>query len=51
MYLSGMTVGTVIWTAPTGHTYSTTPGGALFFPTLAAPTGDPCDPHPTGPRD
>jgi hypothetical protein len=41
----------VIRTAPTGHTYSTTPGGALFFPTLAAPTGDLVIPTPTGPRD
>jgi hypothetical protein len=24
--------GTVIWTAPTGHTYATKPGGKLFFP-------------------
>jgi hypothetical protein len=43
--------GTVIWTPPTGHTYSTTPGGALFFPTPAAPTGDLEIPTPTGPRD
>lgn len=32
--------GTVIWTAPTGHTYTTTPGGAVFFPILADPTGE-----------
>jgi hypothetical protein len=31
--------GTVIWTAPTGQTYGTTPGGGLFFPMLAVPTG------------
>jgi hypothetical protein len=32
--------GTVIWTLPDGHTYITTPGSALLFPTLCAPTGD-----------
>jgi hypothetical protein len=32
--------GTVVWTAPTGRTYSTKPGGSLFFPTLATPTGE-----------
>lgn len=32
--------GTVIWTAPTGHTYITKPGGALYFPQLAVPTGE-----------
>jgi Domain of unknown function (DUF222) len=31
--------GTVEWTAPTGHVWTTTPGGALFFPQLAKPTG------------
>jgi len=31
--------GTVIWTSPTGHTYVTKPGGSLFFPALAIPTG------------
>lgn len=30
--------GTVTWTAPTGHTYVTKPGGALYFPRLAVPT-------------
>jgi hypothetical protein len=42
--------GTVIWTSPSGHTYVTTPGSALLFPDLCAPTGgavagarpDPC---------
>ncbi|BBY39031.1 hypothetical protein MMAN_31650 [Mycobacterium mantenii] len=38
--------GTVIWTLPDGHTYVTTPGSALLFPSLCAPTGDP--PLPTG---
>ena len=32
--------GTVIWTSPSGHTYVTTPGSALLFPTLCAPTGE-----------
>src|ERR1700737_3905807 len=32
--------GTVVWTAPTGRTYSTKPGGAPFFPVLATPTGE-----------
>ncbi len=31
--------GTVTWTSPTGHTYTTKPGGALFFPQLTKPTG------------
>jgi len=31
--------GTVIWTSPTGHTYTTRPGSALLFPTLCLPTG------------
>jgi hypothetical protein len=29
---------TLIWTAPTGHTYTTRPGSALLFPDLAQPT-------------
>ncbi|OBB97132.1 HNH endonuclease signature motif containing protein [Mycobacterium sp. 852002-40037_SCH5390672] len=32
--------GTVIWTLPDGHTYITTPGSALLFPALCAPTGE-----------
>ena len=32
--------GTVEWTAPRGHTYTTTPGGSIFFPVLARPTGE-----------
>lgn len=32
--------GTVIWTAPTGHTYTTRPGSRLLFPTLCLPTGE-----------
>jgi uncharacterized protein DUF222 len=30
---------TLIWTAPSGHTYITTPGSALLFPHLCTPTG------------
>jgi hypothetical protein len=29
--------GTVIWTSPTGHTYTTKPVGSLVFPVLAVP--------------
>jgi hypothetical protein len=32
--------GTVEWTAPTGHTYTTAPSGGDFFPVLAASTGE-----------
>jgi hypothetical protein len=32
--------GTVTWTAPTGHTYSTESHGGSLFPVLARPTGD-----------
>lgn len=32
--------GTVIWTSPSGRTYTTKPHGALFFPQLAEPTGE-----------
>ncbi|OBH90965.1 HNH endonuclease signature motif containing protein [Mycobacterium sp. E2733] len=32
--------GTIIWRLPDGHTYVTTPGSALLFPGLCAPTGD-----------
>jgi hypothetical protein len=32
--------GTVIWTSPTGKTYTTRPGSRLLFPALCAPTGD-----------
>ncbi|MGC2655555.1 MAG: DUF222 domain-containing protein [Mycobacterium sp.] len=31
--------GTVIWTSPTGHTYTTTPGSKLLVPALSLPTG------------
>jgi hypothetical protein len=32
--------GTVIWVLPDGHTYVTTPGSALLFPSLCAPNGE-----------
>jgi hypothetical protein len=32
--------GTLILTAPTGHTYTTKPGSAQLFPTLCQPTGE-----------
>jgi hypothetical protein len=31
--------GTVVWTAPSGHTYRTQPGSTLLIPTLCTPTG------------
>ena len=31
---------TVTWTSPSGRTYTTKPGGSLFFPILATPTGE-----------
>jgi len=30
--------GTIVWTSPSGRSYTTTPGGALFFPQLGTPT-------------
>ncbi|MGX9674243.1 DUF222 domain-containing protein [Mycobacterium sp. HM-7] len=33
--------GTVVWTAPTGHTFITKPEGAHWFPALGQPTGVP----------
>ena len=32
--------GTVIWTLPSGQTYLTSPGSAILFPALTAPTGE-----------
>lgn len=32
--------GTIMWTSPSGRTYTTTPGGPLFFPQLAEPTAE-----------
>ena len=29
-----------MWTSPSGRTYTTTPGGPLFFPQLAEPTAE-----------
>jgi hypothetical protein len=39
LYLRSFTDGTVIWTSPTGHTYTTYPGSKHLFPTLCEPTG------------
>ena len=39
-YPSKLPDGTVIWTSPTEHTYTTKPGSALLFPTLCLPTGE-----------
>jgi hypothetical protein len=41
--------GTVVWTAPSGQMYTTKPGGALFFPALATPTGELVIPANSGP--
>ena len=30
--------GTIVWTSPTGHTYTTYPGSKQLFPTLCQPT-------------
>ena len=43
--------GTVILTSPAGHTYVTTPGSALLFPSLCVPTGDLHAPQPNSPVD
>ncbi|EHI13419.1 hypothetical protein [Mycolicibacterium thermoresistibile] len=32
--------GTVVWRAPSGRTYTTTPAGAEFFAQLGRPTGE-----------
>ena len=39
--------GTLEWTSPTGHTYTTHPGSRLLFPALCLPTGDLPTPDPT----
>jgi hypothetical protein len=36
--------GTLVWTLPDGQIYVTTPGGALLFPSLCQPTGEPAVP-------
>ncbi|WP_454791374.1 HNH endonuclease signature motif containing protein [Mycolicibacterium lutetiense] len=41
--------GTVEFTAPTGHTYTTEPHGAAMFPALSQPTGDLTLPEPQAP--
>jgi hypothetical protein len=41
----------VIWTSPTGHTYTTKPVGSLFFPALAIPTGKLVSPTWTPPNN
>ena len=38
--------GTLEWTSPSGHTYTTHPGSRLLFPTLCLPTGDLPTPTP-----
>jgi hypothetical protein len=43
--------GTVIWTLPSGHTYVTTPGSALLFPSLCASNGDLPEPDRPAPGD
>ena len=43
--------GTIIWTLPGGHTYITTPGSALLFPTLCPPTGELPAPQADPPAD
>ncbi|MGN6336461.1 HNH endonuclease signature motif containing protein [Mycobacterium sp.] len=43
--------GTVIWTLPDGHTYVTTPGSALLFPSLCRGTGVPPAPETSLPQD
>jgi Domain of unknown function (DUF222) len=46
--------GTVVWTAPSGQTYTTRPGSRLLFPSLCLPTGElptaPTVERPPGPR-
>ncbi|BBU21417.1 HNH endonuclease signature motif containing protein [Mycobacterium xenopi] len=42
--------GTLILTAPTGHTYVTTPGSALLFPALCQPTGEMAAPPANPPQ-
>jgi hypothetical protein len=43
--------GTVVWTAPSGREYTTKPGGTLFFPALAVPTGQLVLPESHGPEE
>jgi hypothetical protein len=39
--------GTVQWRSPSGRVYTTKPGGSLFFPVLATPTGEAAIRKPT----
>jgi hypothetical protein len=43
--------GTVVWTAPSGQVHTTKPGGALFFPALAVPTGELVISENSGPHE
>ena len=43
--------GTIILTSPTGHTYVTTPGSALLFPSLCYSTGGMPAPEAEPPAD
>jgi hypothetical protein len=40
LYLRPIAAGTIILTAPTGHTYTTEPHGASMFPALGRDTGE-----------
>ncbi|HXB86463.1 HNH endonuclease signature motif containing protein [Mycobacterium sp.] len=46
--------GTIVWTAPSGQTYTTRPGSRLLFPRMCLPTGElptaPTDDRPLGDR-
>ena len=44
-----LTPGCITSTVLTGHTYTTKPGGSLFFPQLAIPTGELVIPETTRP--
>ncbi|MEZ0384674.1 DUF222 domain-containing protein [Mycobacterium sp. pW045] len=43
--------GTIEWTSPTGHTYTTWPGSRLLFPALCLPTVAPAAAAPAPPPD
>ncbi|MGB5798098.1 MAG: DUF222 domain-containing protein [Mycolicibacter algericus] len=43
--------GTIEWTSPTGHTYTTRPGSRLMFPGLCLPTAAPPATAPAPPPD
>ena len=46
LYLRRIADGTVIWTSPSGYTYTTTPGSRLLVPALSIPTRDLPSPPP-----